>query len=458
MIRIREITPRYFETFRTPLIKGRALEDADRDREPAVMLSESAERILFAGERALDRRVQPYPEGPWYTVVGVVADVRNGQRVIDEPEPEIYAIARRGAWGRAPAVAIGRLGQLALRTTASPVDAGGFLRQIVADLDPRLVVTIETVEEQVTRLTAQPRFVAWLLSAFAALALLLAATGLYSVVSYLVLQRRRDIGVRMAIGASPRDVAGQVMGEAGRWIIGGAVAGSVLGWMGTRALQSQLYQVEALDPWSWTLRSVRARAGAGYRRLPAGVSRRPRRPGRGIESGVAKATLPEACGGHCDGCEGLVPPTTIRRRDAGGARGARRDARRARRRGRAAAQRRLGNALQTREVDAPRLDCRVVGCAAAGCLVHLALVAAAADVRAGGHARAGDSASAPPRRCSQRSIACSSGRCRTRIRPDSCRWACCPRLRTEDSRTGPSRCPTGATCGHGARRRRRSSR
>jgi putative ABC transport system permease protein len=67
-----------------------------------------------------------------------------------------------------------------------------------------------------------------------------------------VTQRRRDIGVRMAIGASPRDVARQVVGEAGRWVIGGAVAGAALGWIGTRALQSQLYQVESLDPWSWT--------------------------------------------------------------------------------------------------------------------------------------------------------------------------------------------------------------
>ena len=70
--------------------------------------------------------------------------------------------------------------------------------------------------------------------------------------SYLVTQRRRDIGVRIALGASPRDVARQVVGEAGRWIIGGALVGSALGWMGTRALQSQLYQVQALDPWSWT--------------------------------------------------------------------------------------------------------------------------------------------------------------------------------------------------------------
>jgi ABC-type antimicrobial peptide transport system permease subunit len=97
-----------------------------------------------------------------------------------------------------------------------------------------------------------PTLTAWLLSAFAGLALLLAAAGLYSVAAYLVTQRRRDIGVRIAIGASPGDIGRQVVGETGRWIIGGAVAGSALGWMGTRALQSQLYQLEAIDPWSWT--------------------------------------------------------------------------------------------------------------------------------------------------------------------------------------------------------------
>jgi ABC-type antimicrobial peptide transport system permease subunit len=67
-----------------------------------------------------------------------------------------------------------------------------------------------------------------------------------------VTQRRRDIGVRMALGAAPRDVARQVVGEAGRWILADALLGCALGWIGTRALQAQLYEVEALDPWSWT--------------------------------------------------------------------------------------------------------------------------------------------------------------------------------------------------------------
>ncbi|HEX5109117.1 MAG TPA: ADOP family duplicated permease [Vicinamibacterales bacterium] len=254
-IRIREVTPGYFETFRIPLVSGRTFQEADWGGEPLAVLTESAELILFAGERAVGRRVQApaTPDGPWRIVVGVTADIRNGQRVTDAPEPEIYLLAKQGAWGR-PAVAglpPSRIGRLVLRTTASPAAAEAMLRQIAADLDSRLPVTIESVDQQVASLTEGPRFVAWLLSAFAALALLLAAAGLYSVAAYLVAQRRRDTAVRVALGAAPREVAGQVIGEAGRWIIGGAVVGSALGWMSTRALQSQLYHVEALDPWSW---------------------------------------------------------------------------------------------------------------------------------------------------------------------------------------------------------------
>jgi hypothetical protein len=261
-IHVRSVTPYYFETFQIPVVRGRTFQEADLTGEPALVLNESAERLLFAGELALGRRVRiPTPpayrpvSNPWYTVVGVTRDVRNGAALTDRPKPEIYFVARPGRQGGplAPLAAFlggGGAGHLSLRTTAG-VEAAAFLRQIAADIDPRQLVTIQTSDEQVTRLTAQARFVAWLLTAFAALALLLAAAGLYSVASYLVMQRRRDISVRMAMGASPRDVARQFVGEAGRWIIGGAAAGSAIGWMGTRALQSQLYQVEALDPWSW---------------------------------------------------------------------------------------------------------------------------------------------------------------------------------------------------------------
>ena len=253
-IGVRWVTPQYFDTFGIRVVSGRTPQEADAEGEPAVMLNESAERALFGGERAPGRRIQPPAFGfnngkpvpsPWYTVVGVSADVRNGEGLTDEPRPEIYFIARPGRGSWMP------IARLSLRTTANPVDAGAYLRQIATNLDPQQLVTIQSGDELLTLLTAQPRFIAWLLTAFAALALLLAAAGLYSVASYLVTQRRRDIGLRIAIGASPRDVARQFVGEVGRWIVGGAVVGSALGWMGTRALQSQLYQVEALDPWSW---------------------------------------------------------------------------------------------------------------------------------------------------------------------------------------------------------------
>src|SRR5262245_16145957 len=257
--RFRSVTPHYFETFRIPVLRGRTFQDADTAGEPVVALNESAERMLFAGERGLGRRLRfPSPpkgiagissellKRPWYTVVGVIADVRNGQALTDKPNPEIYFARRPGRWVNF--LPLNQIGVLSLRTTARPADAAGILRRIAADVDPKQFVTIQTGEELFTAATAQPRFIAWLLTAFGALALLLAAAGLYSVASYLVMQRRRDIGVRMAIGAAPSDIAQHVVGEAGRWIIGG----SVLGWMGTRALQSQLYQVEALDPWSWT--------------------------------------------------------------------------------------------------------------------------------------------------------------------------------------------------------------
>jgi predicted permease len=243
-IRFRQVTPEYFATFRIPLLRGRTFAEADRDGEPVVVLNESAARMLFAGEPAVGRRIRGIGfYSPWHTVVGIATDIRNDQGVTQAPAPEAYVIARRDQW-------LGT-GYLAVRTAASHAGADAFLRQIAADLDPLLFPAIQTLDEQVARLSQRPRFIAWLLTAFAALALLLAAAGLYSVASYLVTQRRRDIGIRIAIGAAPRDVAGQVVGEAGRWIIGGALLGCALGLIGTRALQSQLYEVQALDPWSW---------------------------------------------------------------------------------------------------------------------------------------------------------------------------------------------------------------
>ena len=112
-------------------------------------------------------------------------------------------------------------------------------------------MTVEPLDEGVARQTERPRFLAWLLSVVAGLALLLAAAGLYGVASYLVTQRTRDIGVRIALGAAPADISRQVVYEAGRWIAAGALLGCALAWAATRALEAQLYGVGSRDPLSW---------------------------------------------------------------------------------------------------------------------------------------------------------------------------------------------------------------
>jgi predicted permease len=246
-IRIREVTPGYFQTLGIPILRGRTFVEADRTAQPAVILSQSAARMLFPGQDPIGHTVRMPSGNEWAEVVGVAREIRNTGPT-GEPEPELYAL-----WRNARSVtSFSNMAFFAIRTQASTADAVAFLKQAVADLDPQLPVTIEPLDEEVARLTERPRFLAWLLSAFAGLALLLAAAGLHGVASYLVTQRRRDIGVRMAIGAAPSDVAKQVIVEAARWILGGAAFGCALGWMSTRALQSQLYGVPALDPWSWT--------------------------------------------------------------------------------------------------------------------------------------------------------------------------------------------------------------
>ena len=247
VIRVRAVTPGYFQIFGIPILRGRTFVEADRGTSPVVIVSESAAQILFPGQDPLGHTVQLLPSmyaNEWAKpaeVVGVARGIRNTGPTLD-PEPEIYA----SAWFQNSSTAY-----FAVRTQASTAAAAAFLRQAVADIDPVLPVTIEPLEHEVARLTERPRFLAWLLSAFAGLALLLAAAGLYGVASYLVTQRTRDIGVRMALGAAPADISRQVVSEAGRWIAAGAVLGCALAWAATRALEAQLYGVASHDPLSW---------------------------------------------------------------------------------------------------------------------------------------------------------------------------------------------------------------
>jgi putative ABC transport system permease protein len=248
-LRLREVTPGYFQTLGIPILRGRSFAEADRAAQPTVILSESAAQVLFPGQDPIGHTVRLPSANEWAEVIGVAREVRNTGPA-QASEPELYTL-----WQPNGIASFARASTafFAIRTQAGTADAVSYLKAAVADLDPQLPVTIQPLNEEVARLTERPRFLAWLLAAFAVLALLLAAAGLYGVASYLVTQRTRDIGVRMALGAAPADISREVVGEAGRWIAAGAALGCALAWAAARAIKAQLFGVGSGDPLSWTV-------------------------------------------------------------------------------------------------------------------------------------------------------------------------------------------------------------
>jgi putative ABC transport system permease protein len=138
-----------------------------------------------------------------------------------------------------------------VRTPVAPAVAAEHLRAALGELDATLPVTLVTMTERLRGVTMRPRFHAWLLAAFAATGLVLAAIGLFGVMSYLVAQRRRELGVRVALGATPRDLWRLVLGQAGRWILWGTVGGLAMAFGSARAIRSMLAGVEPTDGWAW---------------------------------------------------------------------------------------------------------------------------------------------------------------------------------------------------------------
>jgi ABC-type antimicrobial peptide transport system permease subunit len=118
-------------------------------------------------------------------------------------------------------------------------------------VDPELPVNVETMEQRVASLSARPRFATFLLVSFGVLALLLAAAGVAGVAGYLVAERSRDIGVRMALGATPEVVRREILAETARWVAGGTVLGALLAVAGTRLVRTLLYGVVPHDAWAW---------------------------------------------------------------------------------------------------------------------------------------------------------------------------------------------------------------
>jgi putative ABC transport system permease protein len=241
-LRHESITPDYFRAIGGRLIAGRMIDEHDtRDRPPVTIVNTALAKRYFRGEDAVGRRItfgRPQDNSPWVTIVGVIADVK--QDGMDKPvEPEEYSpLAQRM---QNPLM-------FAVRTTADPESAIAAARRAVHTVDKDVALTsVATLKEVVQGAMSDQRFRTVLLSAFAAVALLLAAVGIYGVLAYFVTQRGRELGVRLALGARPSALFRLVIGQGLRPVAVGAVAG-VLGALAvTSLLQSLLFGVEAID-------------------------------------------------------------------------------------------------------------------------------------------------------------------------------------------------------------------
>jgi putative ABC transport system permease protein len=243
MVGWRAVTPDYFSALTIPIVQGRGFRQEDRlPSENSIILSETMARALLPNENPIGKRLRLFrTQGPWRTVVGVVADVKNNGLAAGS-DPEFYL-----PWKNDPVVSFSGA-SLILRTRMNPNSVSAWMRGETAGLDPALPVKIETMSERVGRLADGPRFNAVLLSLFAGTGMFLAAIGIYGVVGFLVAQQTREIGVRMALGATPGSVLKMVLSNVARWTIGGAALGLVGAWFGTRLLESLLFEVRAHDP------------------------------------------------------------------------------------------------------------------------------------------------------------------------------------------------------------------
>jgi putative ABC transport system permease protein len=237
------VSPGYFATMGIRLLEGRLFDDGDGPRAlPVAVVSDLAAVRYWPSHSPIGRRVAvEWTDGRpvWRQVIGVVRSTRHFG--LEAPQkPEIYI-----PHSQAPSPFM----QLVVRTAYDPATLASSIRAQIAAIDPQQGVTaFQTLEDLLSRSTARRRFQTALVGTFALLALLLAAVGVYAVMSYMVVQRRREIGVRLALGARPADVVRMVLANGLRL----AVLGVALGLAGalalSRTLAHFLYEVSPRDP------------------------------------------------------------------------------------------------------------------------------------------------------------------------------------------------------------------
>ena len=253
----RVVLPGYFATMRIPVLRGRDVGRGDRaGAPPVVVVSERLAETAWPGEDPVGRRIT-FDDSTWVTVVGVVRNTMQGEWAATPREELFLPYLQDAGYQESPE---GHYASLTVVVRAACGGAAGAdcdaaaaatvpaMRRLVAELDPAVAVSgAEVMTRVVRRATGAPRFYVLLLGAFAAVALALATVGIYGVMSYGVSQRTREIGIRIALGATPRGVVRQVVGGGMRPALVGAAVGLAGAFLLTRLMAGLLYGVAATD-------------------------------------------------------------------------------------------------------------------------------------------------------------------------------------------------------------------
>jgi putative ABC transport system permease protein len=243
----RVVSAGYFKALGIPLITGRWIEDRDREQAAAVVVINSAfAKTYFQNQSAIGQHIQlgatPDPSVPWMEIVGIVGDVK--QSLASESSTEMFAPYRQ-ADKVLPVFAM----SLVVRTTGDPLAQANAIQTVAHAIDSNQPVTgIRTMEQNISRSVSEPRFRTVLLAIFAGIALALAAVGIFGVMAYSVAQRTRELGVRMALGASQGRVLQLVLADGARLTFLGVAIGGAASFMVTRYISSLLFSVPPHDP------------------------------------------------------------------------------------------------------------------------------------------------------------------------------------------------------------------
>jgi putative ABC transport system permease protein len=274
--RLRMITPGYFSTMRIPIVRGRGFTDADRRGALKVMIvSEALAAAAFPNQDAVGKRVaccEPGPDGksPDYkVVVGVARDVRS-RGLGEAPSPEFYLPIDQvpaGAWDW-----VQRTAYIVVRTTQDPMSMANPLRGVMRGVATGVpLFQLRTMEERLRDSTAAARFNTLLLTLLGAIGLVLSSIGVYGVIAYFVARRTQEIGVRMALGATRRNVIGLVFRQAAWPVATGIVVGVAMAAVLVRVLSTQLFEVSPYDPLTFAAVIVTLAGAAAIASLiPAG--------------------------------------------------------------------------------------------------------------------------------------------------------------------------------------------